>query len=83
MDLRTALVAYSAINAQPMVQMQRVEQQRVSGVPAMMRNIVAGLVLVGLLIIGVLAFAQKHDGCLHGHSIKDDFKPCGPASISM
>jgi len=49
----------------------------------MMRNIVAGLVLVGLLIIGVLAFAQKHDGCLHGHSIKDDFKPCGSASISM
>ena len=48
----------------------------------MMKNIVAGLVLVGLMIIGVLAFAQKHDGCLRGHSIKD-FKPCGSASISM
>jgi len=49
---------------------------------AMMRNIVAGLVLVGLMIIGVLAFAQKHDGCLHGHSIKD-FKPCGSVSTSI
>jgi hypothetical protein len=52
------------------------------GVVAMMKNIVAGLVLVALLIIGVLAFAQKHDGCLHGHSIKD-FKPCGSVSTSI
>ena len=48
----------------------------------MMKNIVAGLVLLGFMIIGVLAFAQKHDGCLRGHSIKN-FKPCGSASISM
>jgi hypothetical protein len=48
----------------------------------MMRNIVAGLVLMGLVIIGVLAFAQKHDGCLHGRSIKD-FKPCGSVSTSI
>jgi hypothetical protein len=82
MDLRTALFAYSAINPQPMVQMQRVEQQAVPGVLAMMRNIVAGLVLVGLMIIGVLAFAQRHDGCLHGHSIKD-FRPCGSVSTSI
>jgi len=48
----------------------------------MIRNIVAGLVLVGLLIIGVLAFAQKHNDCLHGRSIKD-FKPCGSMSSSI
>jgi len=48
----------------------------------MMRNIVAGLVLVGLMIIGVLAFAQKHDGCLHGRSIKD-LRPCGSIDTSM
>jgi hypothetical protein len=48
----------------------------------MMKNIVAGLVLVALVIMGVFAFAQKHDGCLHGHSIKT-FKPCGSVSSSI
>ena len=48
----------------------------------MMKNIVAGLVLVALVIVGVLALAQKHDGCLHGHSIKT-FKPCGSVSSSI
>jgi hypothetical protein len=48
----------------------------------MMKNIVAELVLVGLIVIGVLAFAQKHDGCLHGRSIKD-FKPCGSVDTSI
>jgi capsular polysaccharide biosynthesis protein len=63
--------------------MQRIENTEGSpGVPAMMRNVVAGLVLVGLMIIGVLAFAQKHHDCLHGRSIKD-FKPCGSMSSSI
>lgn len=48
----------------------------------MMKNVVAGLVLVGLMIIGVLAFAQKHEGCLHGHSITD-FRPCGSVSSTL
>jgi hypothetical protein len=48
----------------------------------MTRNIVAGLVLMGLMMIGVLAFAQKHHDCLHGRSIKD-FKPCGSVDTSM
>jgi hypothetical protein len=48
----------------------------------MTQNIVAGLVLVALMIMGVLAFAQKHEGCLHGHSI-NTFKPCGSVSSSI
>ena len=48
----------------------------------MMKNIVAGLVVVALMIMGVLAFAQKHEGCLHGRSIKT-FHPCGSLSSSM
>jgi hypothetical protein len=48
----------------------------------MMQNIVAGLVLVAFVIMGALAFAQKHEGCLHGHSIHT-FKPCGSVSSSI
>ncbi len=48
----------------------------------MIKNIVAGFVLVALMITAALAFAQKHDGCLHGHSIKN-FKPCGSVSSSI
>ncbi|SDJ06720.1 hypothetical protein SAMN05216338_103828 [Bradyrhizobium sp. Rc2d] len=48
----------------------------------MTKNIVAGLVLLGFMIIGVLAFAQKHDVCLHGHLVKN-FKPCGSVSDSI
>jgi hypothetical protein len=48
----------------------------------MTKNIVAGLVLLGLMIIGALAFAQKHDVCLHGRLAKD-FKPCGSVSHSI
>ena len=42
----------------------------------MMKNLAAGLVLVALMIMGLLAFAQKHEGCLHGRSL-ETFKPCG------
>jgi hypothetical protein len=48
----------------------------------MMENLVKGFVLVALLIMGLLAFAQEHEGCLHGHSI-NTFKPCGSLSSSM
>ena len=46
------------------------------GVAAMMQNLVIGFVVVALIIMGVLAYAQKHEGCLHGHSLQT-FKPCG------
>ena len=45
----------------------------------MTKNLVAGLVLAALMIMGLLAFAQKHEGCLHGRSL-NTFKPCGSAS---
>jgi hypothetical protein len=48
----------------------------------MMENLVAGCVLAALIIMGVLAFAQRHEGCLHGHSI-ETFKPCGSVSTSV
>jgi len=52
------------------------------GVVAMMKNLVTGLVLAALLIMGLLAFAQKHEGCWHGHSIKT-LKPCGSVSSTI
>ena len=48
----------------------------------MTKNLVAGFVLVALMFMGLLAYAQKHEGCLHERSIKT-FKPCGSASASM
>jgi hypothetical protein len=48
----------------------------------MMKNLVAGLVLVALMIMGLLAFAQKHEGCLHGRSLST-FKPCGSMSSTL
>jgi hypothetical protein len=40
----------------------------------MLQNFIAGLVVVALVIMGVLAYAQKHEGCLHGRSL-ETFKP--------
>jgi hypothetical protein len=48
----------------------------------MMENIVAGCVVVALIIMGVLAFAQRHEGCLHGRSL-ETFKPCGSVSSTI
>jgi hypothetical protein len=48
----------------------------------MMEKVVAGFVLAALIIMGVLAFAQRHEGCLHGHSI-ETFKPCGSISTAV
>jgi hypothetical protein len=55
---------------------------RSPGVAAMVQNLVAGLVVVALIIMGVLAYAQKHEGCLHGRSLQT-FKPCGSVSVDL
>ena len=46
----------------------------------MVQNIVAGFVVVAFIFMGVLAYAQKHEGCLRGHSLQT-FKPCGSTDI--
>ena len=45
----------------------------------MLQNLIAGFVVVALIIMGVLAYAQKHEGCLHGRSL-ETFKACGTMS---
>jgi hypothetical protein len=49
----------------------------------MVKNIVAGCVVVALIFMGWLAFYQKHEGCWHGHSIKDPRKHCGSMDPSI
>lgn len=50
---------------------------------AMMQNLVAGCVLLALVVMGVLAYAQKHDEfCERGHLLRT-LKPCGSMSSSM
>ena len=49
---------------------------------SVMKNLVAACVLAALIIMGLLAFAQHHEECWHGHSIKT-FKPCGSLSSSI
>jgi hypothetical protein len=44
-----------------------------------MKNFVAGCTIVALIIMVLLAFAQEHEGCLGGRSIKT-LKPCGSVS---
>ncbi|AUC99867.1 hypothetical protein QU42_16765 [Bradyrhizobium sp. UASWS1016] len=48
----------------------------VPGVAAMVQNIVAGLVVVALLAIGSISYAQEHHECWSGHLLKS-LKPCG------
>ena len=48
----------------------------------MVQNLVAGLVVVALIIMGLLAYAQKHEGCLHGRSLQT-FKPCGSVGVDL
>jgi hypothetical protein len=47
-----------------------------AGVAAMIQKLVQGFVIVALLIMVMLAYAQKHEGCLRGRSL-ETFKPCG------
>jgi hypothetical protein len=46
------------------------------GVAAMIEKVVQGFVIVALVIMVMLAYAQKHEGCLRGHSLQT-FQPCG------
>lgn len=48
----------------------------------MAENIVRGFVIVAVIIMVTLAYAQKHDGCLRGRSLQT-LKPCGSASVDM
>jgi hypothetical protein len=49
----------------------------------MMRNVVAGCVLLAMAFMGWLAYAQKHDEfCIHGHLFKTH-NPCGSVSAEM
>ena len=47
-----------------------------------MQNLVIGFVLVALIVMGVIAYAQKHEGCLHGRSLQT-FQPCGSISVDI
>jgi len=48
----------------------------------MVQNIVAGLVVVALIVLGLISFAQEHHECLRGHLIKT-FEPCGSMDPSV
>jgi hypothetical protein len=48
----------------------------------MMRNITAGITLALLIIMGLIAYAQRHEGCLRGRSI-ETFRPCGSVDSSL
>jgi hypothetical protein len=45
----------------------------------MAKNIVAGIVLAALGFMILLAYAQEHHECWHGHVLKT-LKPCGSVS---
>jgi hypothetical protein len=57
----------------------------------MTKNIVAGCVLAALIFMVLLAYAQKHLECRHGHILKtlrpghiiNTLKPCGSVSPQM
>jgi hypothetical protein len=46
------------------------------GVAAMIEKLVQGFVIVALMIMVTLAYAQKHEGCLRGRSLQT-LQPCG------
>ena len=48
----------------------------------MTEKFVIGFVIVALIIMVTLAYAQKHEGCLRGRSL-ETFKPCGSVGINM
>ena len=48
----------------------------------MVQNVIAGLVVAALIGMGVLAYAQKHEGCLRGRSLQT-LKPCGSVGVDM
>ena len=46
-----------------------------------MQNIVAGLVVVALIVIGSISYAQEHHECWSGHLLKSA-KSCGSMTPS-
>ena len=52
------------------------------GVAAMVKNAVAGCVVVALIFMGYLAFYQKHEGCWRGHLLKDPRQHCGSLDMA-
>jgi hypothetical protein len=42
----------------------------------MIEQLVRGFVIVALMIMVILAYGQKHEGCLRGRSLQT-FQPCG------
>ena len=52
------------------------------GGASMVKNAVAGCVVVALIFMGYLAFYQKHEGCWHGHSLKDPRDRCGSLDMA-
>jgi hypothetical protein len=58
------------------------QRGEVPGVAAMVQNIVAGLVVVALIVIAAISYAQEHQECWSGHIIKT-LKPCGSVTPSI
>jgi hypothetical protein len=48
----------------------------------MTEKFVKGFVIVALLVMVMLAYAQKHEGCLRGRSL-ETFKPCGSVGVDI
>jgi hypothetical protein len=42
----------------------------------MVQNVVAGLVVVALIVLAVIGYAQEHHECFHGRLHKT-LQPCG------
>ena len=48
----------------------------------MVEKLVRGFVVVAVIVMVVLAYAQKHEGCLRGRSLETG-KPCGSVSPNI
>jgi hypothetical protein len=48
----------------------------------MTEKFVRGFVIVALVVMVILAYAQKHEGCLRGRSL-ETFQPCGSVGVDM
>ena len=48
----------------------------------MTENLVRGFVVVAVIIMVLLAYAQKHEGCLRGRSL-ETLKPCGSMTADI
>jgi hypothetical protein len=48
----------------------------------MIKNVVTGCLVVVLIFMVLLAYAQKHEGCVRGHTIITH-EPCGSVTHSI